>query len=89
MNRDEAIATVARVLNLMIQDRGEAPCEIREDTRILGGDLPVDSLDLAAVVVQLEEMSGYDPFRDGFIEFRTVGELAALYSAAPARDSSE
>jgi hypothetical protein len=79
MNRDETIASIASILNRVIQDKGEEPRKIREDTRILGGELPVDSLDLAAVVVQLEEMTGGDPFKDGFIEFQTVGELASLY----------
>jgi acyl carrier protein len=79
MNREETIASIGTILNRVIQDKGEEPHKMREDTRILGGELPVDSLDLAAVVVQLEEMTGCDPFKDGFIEFQTVGELASLY----------
>jgi len=87
MKRDEMIAQIALILNQMLQDRGETSREIGAHTRLLGGELPVDSLDLATVVVQLEEMTGQDPFRDGFIEFRTVGELAALYSADAGRDT--
>ena len=59
-----------------------ANIEINGDTRILGGPLPVDSLDLAGIVVELEGITGHDPFRDGFVNFHTVGELARLYSGA-------
>jgi acyl carrier protein len=79
MNRDEVVTRIITGLNQLISDRGEASRSIVESTRILGGDLPVDSLDLAALVVQLEELTGCDPFSGGFIEFRTVGELASLY----------
>lgn len=79
MNRDEAVTRIIAGLNQIIEDKGEAPRSIGESTRILGGDLPVDSLDLAALVVQLDELTGSDPFSEGFIEFHTVGELASLY----------
>jgi acyl carrier protein len=61
--------------------RGFANVEVTGETAILGGSLPVDSLDLAAIVVELEGVTGRDPFREGFINFRTVGELARLYAA--------
>jgi acyl carrier protein len=50
---------------------------------LLGGGLPIDSLDLAGLVVELELATGLDPFKDGFVEFRTAGELADLYSREP------
>ena len=31
------------------------------------------------LVRELEDVVGHDPFQDGFIEFRTAGELAKLY----------
>jgi acyl carrier protein len=40
----------------------------------------MDSLDLAVLVVELEERIGKDPFKDGFVNFRTAGELADLYA---------
>lgn len=46
---------------------------------LLGGNLPIDSLDLATIVVELETKTGRDPFCDGFIDFRTVEELAKLF----------
>jgi hypothetical protein len=39
----------------------------------------IDSLDLAMLVREMEERVGHDPFQDGFIDFRTAGELAKLY----------
>jgi acyl carrier protein len=77
----------ADVLNFIcqrIQDaalaKGSGRVEVGSDTAILGGSLPLDSLDLAAIVVELETVTGRDPFRDGFVNFTTVGQLASLYS---------
>lgn len=64
----------------LIEKKGlEAP-PITEDSVFLGGGLPIDSLDLATLIVSLEDKTGKDPFREGFREFRTVGQLAALYT---------
>ena len=41
-------------------------------------ELPIDSLDLATVVIELEVEMGIDPFKDGFISFPTARELAKL-----------
>lgn len=81
MTRQEAIEGISNILNRIVLDKGENVSQIDEHTVILGGDLPVDSLDLAALVVQLQGVTGNDPFADGFINFRTVGELADLYSS--------
>jgi hypothetical protein len=32
------------------------------------------------LVRELEDVVGHDPFSEGFIEFRTAGELAKLYA---------
>ena len=53
---------------------------IGPSTRLLGGTLPIDSLDLAAIVVELETVTGHDPFQAGFVNFQTVSELANLYA---------
>ncbi len=42
-------------------------------------DLPLDSLDLATLIVNLELQTGLDPFSTGFKTFHQVGELAELY----------
>ncbi|WP_029008233.1 acyl carrier protein [Azospirillum halopraeferens] len=80
MTPADSFRLVADLLAARIRDKGlEAPV-IAADAPLLGGDLPIDSLDLATVVVELEERTGRDPFRDGFVSFRTAGELAALYA---------
>ena len=81
MTKDQAVSLVGEVLNKIIKEKGESPCEIQEETLVLGDSLPIDSLDLAAVVIELEEATSFDPFKNGFINFRTVGELAQLYVA--------
>lgn len=79
MNED-MVATIGKMINRMLEDKGEQPRRIDADAVILGSDLPFDSLDLAALVVELDSATGTNPFAAGFIDFRTVGELAALYS---------
>lgn len=81
MTRQEALEGISSILNRMVADKGHQAMDIDEHTVILGGDLPVDSLDLAALVVELQGVTGHDPFAEGFINFRTVGELADLYSS--------
>ena len=73
------LALIAEELARIAADKGEALPAIGPDTQFLGGDLPIDSLDLATLLVVLEQRTGQDPFRAGFIQFTTVGELAALY----------
>lgn len=72
---DLIIEEVGRIL----RDKGEAVPPISADTVFLDGELPMDSLDLATLIVVLEGRTGRDPFRAGFRRFTTVGELAALY----------
>lgn len=47
-------------------------------TNILA-DTSLDSLDLAIVIVKLEQKTGKDPFKEGYIYFSTVEELAKMY----------
>ena len=54
---------------------------LTDDVELLGSELQLDSLDLATIVVQPQELTGSDPFADEFIEFRTIGELVALFEA--------
>ncbi|HEV2673291.1 MAG TPA: phosphopantetheine-binding protein [Aliidongia sp.] len=75
---DLVIAELQRVLAA----KDAAPAAIGADTVLLDGDLPIDSLDLATLVVALEEETGREPFKAGFRMFKTVGELAALFEAA-------
>ena len=64
----------------ILADKGAAACELGSGTRV--ADAGLDSLDLATLVVRMEERVGRDPFSSGEVtEFpRTFGELAALYA---------
>ncbi|TWA87421.1 phosphopantetheine binding protein [Azospirillum brasilense] len=76
---DSMFALIAEELARIAAEKGESLPTLGPDTRFLGGDLPIDSLDLATLLVVLEQRTGQDPFRAGFVQFHTVGELAALY----------
>ncbi len=76
---DSILALIAEELARIAADKGESLPPIGPESVFLGGDLPIDSLDLATLLVVLEQRTGQDPFRAGFIQFNTVGELAALY----------
>ena len=52
------------------------------DSDALTGELGLDSLDLAVLVVSLEKQLGVDPFRDGSATARTLAELTAVYEQA-------
>jgi acyl carrier protein len=66
------------VANILSQ-KGLPAAPVGAGTELLGGGVGIDSLDLAMLVRDLEEAIGFDPFQNGFIEFRTAGELAKLY----------
>ena len=53
-----------------------------EDASTLGDDLKLSSLDVAQLVVQLEQELGVDPFRAGTAPVQTFGELVAVYERA-------
>jgi acyl carrier protein len=53
---------------------------IRDETLLLDGTIPIDSLDLAEIVVRMTEACRCDPFKDGFVPFQTAGELIRLYA---------
>jgi acyl carrier protein len=53
-----------------------------DDISTLSGDLALSSLDIAQLVVQLEQTLGIDPFRSGTAPVQTFGELVAVYEKA-------
>lgn len=79
MTHTEMLEHVRHVVGNVVRERGEEPPAIDADTPLLRGPIPIDSLDLAVIVVELEKLTGKDPFQGGFINFQTAGELAALY----------
>jgi acyl carrier protein len=80
MNKAEIQSVIETTLNQILDGKGDARVTLHGDTELLDGALPIDSLDLAQIVLELQSLTGRDPFEAGFIEFRTVGELAALFS---------
>ncbi len=81
MGHEELITRIQLILNQILDAKGVPRVELNEDVPVLDGTLPIDSLDLAQIVIELQSATGKDPFRDGFIQFRTVGELARLFAA--------
>jgi acyl carrier protein len=67
----------------VIEQKGVSCPDITFDTLFLQ-DLPMDSLDLATLIVSLEINTGLDPFREGFKAFHNVGQLIELYESASA-----
>lgn len=79
MNNQDVVKQIETILGGIAQSKGMTMPKVEADTQLLGGALPIDSLDLATLVVELEQATGHDPFKRGFINFRTAGELANLY----------
>ncbi len=80
MKYREVFAQLEAIIHDIASSKGASVPKLTESTLMLGDALPIDSLDLASIVVRLEEVTGYDPFSEGFIEFRTASELARLYA---------
>ncbi|PZO54454.1 MAG: acyl carrier protein [Alphaproteobacteria bacterium] len=79
MTEDQILAEISKAITQIMSDKGLPAPTVTADTELLGGELPIDSLDLAMLVREMEERVGFDPFQDGFIDFRTAGEMAKLY----------
>jgi len=73
--------SICEVLNEVLGENGYPAFAFQDSTNIFR-ETPVDSLALALVIVKLEERTGKDPFKGGFISFTTVGELVRLYENA-------
>lgn len=80
MTESEVLAEISTIVRRMLEDKGEEAATIDANTELLGGAIRIDSLDLAMLVLEMENVVGFDPFAEGFIEFRTAGELAKLYA---------
>ena len=77
--RQTIIDTMAQVQ----ADRGQT-LATPQDSDTLTRTLGFDSLDLAVIVIRLEQQLTCDPFRDGRPFVATFGELVALYEQAGA-----
>lgn len=76
------IAADSVVIDLMreiFRAKGLAVPDLTPATE-LGADLGLESLDLAELVIRLEEKTGKDPFANGAPRrIQTISDLAALY----------
>lgn len=79
MNEQQILAQIETIVQRTLSDKGLKAPAIAPSTELLGGEVGIDSLDLAMLVRELEDVVGHDPFHNGFIDFRTAGELAKLY----------
>lgn len=81
----DVVVAVREAILAVYRDTGR-PARETPGSALLGGDLGLDSLDLAQVIVLLERALGVDPFRDArgtspLPPIRTVDHLVAIYSA--------
>ena len=74
-----AFELIQQELTQILVEKGAVAPVIDHDTLMLNGPLDIDSLDLATLVVLLEEKTGKTPFAQGFVLFHTAGELATLF----------
>jgi hypothetical protein len=80
MTIHEAQAMIIGIVSEILRDKGGHQPEIGAGTVLLGGQLGIDSLDLAVVVIRMGEAATKEPFENGFIDFHTIGEMAQLYA---------
>jgi len=80
MQKQEMLALIGQMVNEKRAQNNLGPMVIGAEDRLLGDSLGIDSLDLAAIVVELEEHTGRDPFANGIVNFQTAGALADLYA---------
>lgn len=80
MTEHDILEHLRRLVTSALESKGLPAVTIESSTELLGGEVGIDSLDLAMLVREMEEIVGHDPFADGFIEFRTAGELVKLYA---------
>lgn len=80
MTFDEVRGHIESILNRILSQKGLDKVHLQDDMRLLGGGMQIDSLDLAVLITEMEVATKKDPFKEGFKNFRTVGELARLYA---------
>lgn len=80
--RDDLFETITRTIQEVLEAKGLPPRAIDPSTKI-DSSLGLESLDWAAVAVELEERVGVDPFANGVdTELNTIDDLVALYGEA-------
>ena len=72
---------ILAVVNKILSDSGRPTCQ-PTDQDTLTNDMGLDSLDLAVLVVTLEQQLGVDPFHDASTPVHTLGDLVDVYAEA-------
>ena len=81
MTHEQVRDTMAAMVKRVLADSGR-PAQEPTDDDTLTGTLGFDSLDLAVLVVGLEQSLGVDPFRAGAQPVQTFGQLVTLYESS-------
>lgn len=81
--KTEAGELILSELRRIRLSKGLDEISISPDSMLLGDELGIDSLDLAMLIVFLEETTNVRPFECGFTMFKTVGELTKLFNGEP------
>jgi acyl carrier protein len=74
----EVRATVEAEVQRVLQNSGR-PVRSFQDEELLFAQIGLDSLDVAQVVVAIEQSLGIDPFRKPGSPIRTFGDLVHAY----------
>ena len=80
MTTDLVSSNLQSALDRILETKRRAAIPLAPGTELLGGNLPIDSLDLAQLVLEMQSITGKDPFESGFLEFRTAAELVQLFA---------
>lgn len=80
-DKSNVLENISAVINQILQQNGAQAVTFNSEDALVG-TLGLDSMDLAVLVVELEQRLGLDPFREGQGAVRTVGELADVYEKA-------
>ncbi len=78
MSDQDVKAVVSEVINQVLAESGRPQKDFSDDD-VLTGSVGLDSLDLAVMVVSLEQKLGVDPFRAGAQPVPTFGQLVKVY----------
>jgi acyl carrier protein len=82
LNRGQIYEVIAETIARILQERGDEVPKLAPTVAIT--ELPLDSLDIATLVVRLEMQLHVDPFKEWTLETypQTLDELAEVYRGA-------
>lgn len=73
MTCDEVHSHIETTVNRQITQKGLTPVKLEPSACFLGGDIPIDSLDLAVIVTELERATKKESVQGRFQEFSHCG----------------